>query len=206
MTPFEALYGRRCRTPLCWHESGESVVLGSEIVRETTKTVKMIRDKMKISQSRQKSYHDKRRKDLEFQEGDHVFLRVTPTTGVGRALKAKKLTPRFIGPYQITSRMEKVAYRVALPPNLSNLHDVFHVSQLRKYIPDPSHVIQMDDIQVRDNLTVETMPLRIEGRETKSLRGKEIDLVKVVWIGAVGESTTWELENRMRDSYPELFE
>ena len=206
MAPFEALYGRRCRTPLCWHESGESVVLGPEIVRETTKTVKMIRDKMKISQSRQKSYHDKRRKDLEFQEGDHVFLRVTPTTGVGRALKAKKLTPRFIGPYQITSRVGKVAYRVALPPNLSNLHDVFHVSQLRKYIPDPSHVIQMDDIQVRDNLTVETMPLRIEGREMKSLLGKEIELVKVVWIGAVGESTTWELENRMRDSYPELFE
>lgn len=146
MAPFEALYGRRCRTPLCWHESGESVVLGPEIVRETTKTVKMIRDKMKISQSRQKSYHDKRRKDLEFQEGDHVFLRVTPTTGVGRALKAKKLTPRFIGPYQITSRVGKVAYRVALPPNLSNLHDVFHVSQLRKYIPDPSHVVQMDDI------------------------------------------------------------
>ncbi|XP_050889782.1 uncharacterized protein LOC127095087 [Lathyrus oleraceus] len=206
MAPFEALYGRRCRTPLCWHESGESVVLGPEIVRETTKTVKMIRDKMKISQSRQKSYHDKRRKDLEFQEGDHVFLRVTPTTGVGRALKAKKLTPRFIGLYQITSRVGEVAYRVALPPNLSNLHDVFHVSQLRKYIPDPSHVIQMDDIQVRDNLMVETMPLRIEGRETKSPRGKEIDLVKVVWIGAVGESTTWELENRMRDSYPELFE
>ncbi|XP_050892757.1 uncharacterized protein LOC127098260 [Lathyrus oleraceus] len=161
---------------------------------------------MKISQSRKKSYHDKRRKDLEFQEGDHVFLRVTPTTGVGRALKDKKLTPRFIGPYQITSRVGKLAYRVALPPNLSNLHDVFHVSQLRKYILDPSHVIQMDDIQVRDNLTVETMPLRIEGRETKSLRGKEIDLVKVVWIGAVRESTTWELENRMHNSYPELFE
>ncbi|XP_050897027.1 uncharacterized protein LOC127103829 [Lathyrus oleraceus] len=206
MAPFEALYGWRCRNLLCWHESGESVVLGPEIVRETTKTVKMIRDRMKISQSRKKSYHDKRRKDLEFQEGDHVFLRVTPTTGVGRALKAKKLTPRFIGPYQITSRVGNVAYRVALPPNLSNLHDVFHVSQLRKYILDPSHVIQMDDIQVRDNLTVETMPLRIEGRETKSLRGKEIDLVKVVWIGVVGESTTWELENRMRDSYPELFE
>lgn len=116
------------------------------------------------------------------------------------------MTPRFIGPYQITSKVGKVAYRVALPPNLSNLYNVFHVSQLRKYIPDLSHVIQMDDIQVRDNLTVETMPLRIEGREMKSLREKEIDLVKVVWIGAVGESTTWELENRMRDSYPELFE
>ena len=102
--------------------------------------------------------------------------------------------------------MGKVAYRVALPPNLSNLHDVFHVSQLRRYVPDPSHVIEMDDIQLRDNLTVETMPLRIEDREIKSLRGKEISLVKVVWIGAAGESATWELESKMRDSYPELFE
>ena len=95
---------------------------------------------------------------------------------------------------------------MALPPNLSNLHDVFHVSQLRKYVPYPSHVIEMDDIQVRDNLTVETMPLRIEDREMKSLRGKEISLVKVVWIGEAGESATWELESQMRDSYPKLFE
>ena len=79
---------------------------------------------MKASQSRQKSYHDKRRKDLKFQEGDHVFLRVTPVTGVGRALKSKKLTPRFIGPYQISERIGTVAYRVGLPPHLSNLHDV----------------------------------------------------------------------------------
>ena len=86
---------------------------------------------MKASQSKQKSYHDKRRKDLEFQEGDHVFLRVNPVTGVGRALKSKKLTPQFIGPYQILERVGNVAYRVALPPNLSNFHDVFHVLQLR---------------------------------------------------------------------------
>ena len=127
MAPFEALYGRRCRTPLCWYESGESAVLGPEIVQQTTDKVKLIREKMKASQSRQKSYHDKRRNDLEFQEGDHVFFRVTPVTGVGRALKSKKLTPRFIGPYQISDRVGNVAYRVALPPNLSNLHYVFHV-------------------------------------------------------------------------------
>lgn len=99
---------------------------------------------MKASQSRKKSYHDKRRKDLEFQEGDHVFLRVTPVTSVGHALKSKKLTPCFIGPYQITQRIWVIAYRVALPPSLSNLHNVFHVSQLRKYVHDLSHVIQMD--------------------------------------------------------------
>jgi len=190
---------------LCWFESGESVVLGPDIVQQTTEKVKLIQEKMKASQSRQKSYHDKRRKDLEFQEGDHVFLRVTPVTGVGRALKSKKLTPRFIGPYQISERIGTVAYRVGLPPHLSNLHDVFHVSQLRKYVSDPSHVIPRDDVQVRDNLTVETLPVRIEGREVKRLRGKEISLVKVVWGGATGESLTWELESKMLESYPELF-
>ena len=155
---------------------------------------------MKASQSRQKSYHDKRRKDLEFQACDHVFLRVTPVTGVGRALKSKKLTSRFIGPYQISERVGNVAYRVALTPNLSNFHDVFHVSQLRKYISDPSHVIHMDDVQVQDSLTVETMLVRIVVREIKTLRGKDIVLVKVVWLGAIGESITWELESKMRDS------
>jgi len=171
MAPYEALYGRRCRTPLCWYESGESAVLGPEIVQETTAKIKMIQERMKASQSRQKSYHDKRRKALEFQEGDHVFLRVTPVTGVGRALKSRKLTPRFVGPYQILQRIGEVAYRIALPPSLANLHDVFHISLLRRYITDSSHVIQMDDVQVRDNLTVEVLPLKIKGREMKQLLG-----------------------------------
>ncbi|KAI5414379.1 hypothetical protein KIW84_040038 [Lathyrus oleraceus] len=177
MAPFEALYGRRCRTPLCWYESGESAVVGPEIVQQTTEKIKMIQEKMRIAQSRQKSYHDKRRKSLEFQEGDHVFLRVTPITGVGRALKSKKLTPRFIGPYQILERIGEVAYRIALPPSLANLHEVLHVSQLR----------------------------RIEDRELKQLRGKEIALVKVAWGGPAGGNVTWELESKMKESYPELF-
>src|SRR3954464_6672637 len=205
MALFEALYGRRCRTPLCWYESGESAVIGPEIVQETTEKIKMIQEKMKASQSRQKSYHDKRRRILEFQEGDHVFLRVTPTTGVGRALKSRKLAPHFIGPFQIAETVGEVAYRIALPPTLGNLHDVFHVSQLRKYIVDPSHVIQVDDVQVRDNLTVEALPMRIEDRKVKQLRGKEITLVRVAWGGPAGGNVTWELESQMKDSYPKLF-
>lgn len=106
----------------------------------------MIQENMKASQSRKKSYHDKRRNALEFREGDHIFLCVTPVTGVGHALKSKKLTPHFIGPYQITQRVGYVAYRVALPPFLSNMHDIFHVSQLQKYILDRSHIIQMYDV------------------------------------------------------------
>ena len=107
--------------------------------------------------------------------------------------------------HQISERIRAVAYRVGLPPHLSNLHDVFHVSQLRKYVSDPSHVIPRDDMQVRDNLTVETLPVRIEGRVVKKLRGNEIPLVKVVWGGATDESLTWESESKMLESYPELF-
>src|SRR4030065_1097072 len=101
MAPFEALYGRRCKTPLCWYAGGESSLIGPEIVQQTTEKVKMIQSKMRAAQSRQKSYHDRRRKDIEFQVGDHVFLRVNPVTGVGRALKSKKLTSCFIGSYEI---------------------------------------------------------------------------------------------------------
>jgi len=145
MAPFEALYGWRCRTPLCWFVSGESVVLGPNIVHQTTEKVKLIQEKMKASQSRQKSYHVKRKKVLEFQEGDHVFLRVTPVTGVGRALKSNKLTMRFIGPYQISERIGTVAYRVGFPPHLSNLHDVFHVLEQGCFT---SHLLSFDNNKV----------------------------------------------------------
>ncbi|XP_050874839.1 uncharacterized protein LOC127078422 [Lathyrus oleraceus] len=141
-------------------------MLGPEIVQQNTEKVKLIREKMKASQSKQKIYHDKRRKGLEFQEGDRVFLRVTPVTGVGRALKSRKLT-QFIGLYQISRQVGHVAYRVVLPPNLSNLQDMFHVSQLLKHVLDPSHAILMDDVQVRDNLTVEALLIRINDRELK---------------------------------------
>jgi len=204
MAPYEALYGRRCRTPLCWHQDGENLIIGPELVQQTTEKVKLIREKMKTSQSRQKSYADNRRKDLEFEAGDHVFLRVTPTTGVGRAIKSKKLTPKFIGPYQITERVGPVAYRIALPPFLSNIHDVLHVSQLRKYVPDPSHVIEPEDIELKDNLTTELPPIKIVDRSTKRLRNKDVPLVKVIWNQVTGDAT-WELEDKMRESHPELF-
>ena len=110
MAPFEALYGQRCRTQLCWYESGESALLGPEVVQETTEKVKMIQEKMRASQSRQKSYHDKRRKDIEFQVGDHVFLRVNHVTGVGRALKCRKMTPHFVGPFEIVEKVGAVEY------------------------------------------------------------------------------------------------
>ncbi|XP_050920504.1 uncharacterized protein LOC127138150 [Lathyrus oleraceus] len=126
---------------------------------------------MRASQSRQKSYHDKGRKAVKFQEDDHVFLRVTLVTSVGRALKFGKLTSSFIYLYQIMRMIGELAYQIALPPSLDNLHDVFHVSQLRRYISDLSHVIQVDDVQMRDNLIFEVSPMQIEYWEVKKLCG-----------------------------------
>jgi len=159
---------------------------------------------MRVTQSRQKSYADKRRRPLEFEARDHVFLRVTATTGIGRALKSRKLTPRFIGPYKISRRIGPAAYEIALPPHLGNLHNVFHVSQLRKYIADPTHVLEDDDVQIREDLTIGAGPVRILDSQVKQFRGKEIKTVKVLWDEATKEMT-WEMEDVMRRSYPHLF-
>ena len=188
MAPYEALYGRRCRTSLCWYQDGEAFVLGPEFLQQTTSKVKLIQDRMRAAQSRQKSYADKRREPLEFDEGDHVFLRVTPTTGIGRVLKSRKLTPRFIGPYQIIRRIGVAAYEIALPPHLSNLH-VFHVSQLRKYIASPYHVLESDELQVREDLTMPVGPMRILDTQVKQLRGKELKTMKVLWDETTQEMT-----------------
>ena len=161
MALFEALYGRKCRSPLCWFQDGESVLIGPELIQQTNEKVKMIQERLKTSLSRQKSYADQRRRPLEFSASEHVFLRVTPFTGVGRALKSKKLTPKFIGPYQILRRIGHVAYEIALPPPLANIHNIFHVSQLRKYVPDPNHILESDSIQVKENFSFEVKPIRI---------------------------------------------
>ncbi|XP_047177224.1 uncharacterized protein LOC124844347 [Vigna umbellata] len=157
-----------------------------------------------MSRSRQKSYADKRRRPLEFVVGDHVFLRLNPTTGVGRVVRPKKLSPKFVGPYQILRRIGPVAYELSLPPQLSNLHPVFHVSQLRKYIADPSHVLELEDVRLRQDRTLEMQPVRVEDSHTKYYKRKAIRLVKVVWEEKTGDST-WEVKDAMRDLYPHLF-
>ena len=180
MALYEALYGRRCRTPLCWYQDGEAVLVGPELLEQTTEKVRMVRNIMQASQSMQKAYADRRRRPLEFAAGDHVFLRVTRTTGVGRALYSRKLSHKFLGPYQITRRIGPVAYEIALPPQLANLHPVFHVSQLRKYVFDPAHVLEAEDIQIREDLTIEVPPIALEESKVEERRGKTVSLVKVI--------------------------
>ncbi|KAL0534150.1 hypothetical protein IC582_028434 [Cucumis melo] len=206
MAPFEALYGKCCRSPVCWGEVGEQRLMGPELVQSTNEAIQKIRSRMHTAQSRHKSYADVRRKDLEFEVGDKVFLKVAPMKGVLRFARRGKLSPRFVGPFEILERIGPVAYRLALPPSLSTVHDVFHVSMLRKYVPDPSHVVDYEPLEIDENLSYVEQPVEVLAREVKTLRNKQIPLVKVLWRNHRVEEATWEREDDMRSRYPELFE
>ncbi|KAL5559353.1 hypothetical protein UlMin_035564 [Ulmus minor] len=201
----QTLEDMKCRSPIHWDEVGERKLLGPEIVQKTVDIVEKIRQRMKTAQSRQKSYTDRRRKPLEFAIGDKVFLKVAPMKGVMRFGKRGKLSPRFVGPFEILERIGDLAYRVALPPAMSGIHNVFHVSMLRKYTPDPSHVLSYDTLDLRQDLTFEESPVRILDREERELRQKKIRLVKVLWKNHEVEEATWEREDEMRTKYPHIF-
>ncbi|KAL4561750.1 hypothetical protein LXL04_033924 [Taraxacum kok-saghyz] len=193
--PYEMLYGRKCRTPICWGEVGQRVMGSTEVILQAPEMIQMVRDRLVTAQSRQKSYTDKRRSDLEFQVGDRVLLKVSPWKGVIRFRKRGKLGPRYIGPYRVIARVGRVAYRLELPEELSLIHNTFHVSQLCKYIVDESAVVPLEDIQIDEQLNYVEKPIAILERKAKKLRNKE-----------VGSEWTWEPEAEMREHYPELFE
>ncbi|KAL0536184.1 hypothetical protein IC582_025123 [Cucumis melo] len=181
MGPFKALYGKCWRSPVCWDEVREQRLMGPELVQSTNEAIQKIRSRMQTAQSRKKSYADVRRKDLEFDVGDKVFLKVAPMKGVLRFERRGKLCPRFVGPFEILERIGPVAYRLALPPSLSTVHDVFHVSMLRKYVPDPSHVVDYKPLEIDENLSYIEQPVEVLAREVKMLRNREIPLVKILW-------------------------
>ena len=204
MAPYEALYGRKCRTPVCWTELNEQKVIGPDIVKDTEEKVQVIRKRLKIVRDRKKSYADLKRRDISYEVGDKVFLKVSSWRKILRFGKKGKLSPRFIGPYEVLERIGPVAYRLALPLELSKLHDVFHVSMLRRYRYDESHILPVQEIQVQKDLSYDEEPKAIMGREVKQLRNKQAPLVKVLWKHHGREEATWEPEATMRAQYPQL--
>ncbi|XP_059627120.1 uncharacterized protein LOC132269918, partial [Cornus florida] len=181
----------------------ETTALGPNIVLETTEKIKLIRQRLLTAQSRQKSYADKRRRSLSFEVGDHVFLRVSPRKGLMRFGKSGKLSPRFIGPFEILDRVGEVAYRLALPPQLDRVHNIFHVSMLRKYEPDPSHILSWVDVDIDEDISYEEGPVQILDTQQNVLRNKTIPMVKVLWRHHEVDEATWELEQEVRSKYPE---
>ncbi|GJX22549.1 putative nucleotidyltransferase, ribonuclease H [Tanacetum coccineum] len=203
--PFELLYGRKCRAPICWDEVGERLIEGPELIEITNEKVVVAKEKLKEARSRQKSYADKHRRDLEFQVGDRVFLKVSPFRGVKRFGIKGKLSPRFIGPFEILERIGEVSYRLALPPQLSHVHDVFHVSLLRGYHYHPLHVASYPFDQIQPDMSLSEEPESILDRQERVMRNKVIPFVKILWKNHPEREATWETEESMRASYPHFF-
>ncbi|GJX18976.1 hypothetical protein Tco_0221653, partial [Tanacetum coccineum] len=151
-----------------------------------------IKERLKTARSRQKSYADKRRKPLEFQVGDRVLLKVSPWKGMVRFGKKGKLTPRYVGPFEIVERVRPVAYRLKLPQELSCVHDTFHVLNLKKCLAEPDVQVPLDEIEIDENLRFVEGPIEIVDRDVKKLKRRRIPLVKFRWNSRQGAEYTWE--------------
>ncbi|KAK6143332.1 hypothetical protein DH2020_023680 [Rehmannia glutinosa] len=205
MAPYEALYGRKCRSPLHWEIDDQWTPKEIDLVQEAIEKVELIKEWIRTVQSRQKSYADKRRKNLEFEARDEVFLILSPRKGLINPNKGGKLSPRYVGPYKILQRIGKLAYRLKLPTQYAGMHDVFHVSRLKKYQPDPEHIITQDTPPLMENLSYIEKPIQIIDQQIRQLRNREIPMVKVVWRNHNrDEDATWEKEKYMRNQYPEF--
>ena len=179
MVPYEALYGRPCRSPLGWTEVDESSITSPDLIRDTLEKVSLIGQRLLTAQSRQKSYEDVRRRPLELEVGDHVFLKVMSKRGVVRFGRRGKLSPRVIGPFEILERIGTVTYQLALPRHCQ-VSTRFYVSMLRKYIPDPAHVVDWRQIEVDTDGTFEEGPVCIVDSRDQVLQRKTVRLVRVL--------------------------
>ncbi|GKA79633.1 putative reverse transcriptase domain-containing protein [Tanacetum coccineum] len=202
--PFEAIYWRKCRSPICWSEVGDSQLTGPEMIRETTEKIVQIKNRLLAARSHQKSYANVRRKPLEFNVGDMVMLKVSPWKGVIHFGKRGKLSPWYVGPFKIIDKFGHVAYKLELPDELRGIHNTFHVSNLKKCLADDNLVISLEEIQLDDKLHFIEEPMEIMDREVKQLKQSRILIVKVQWNSRRGPKFTWEREDYFKSKYPHL--
>ena len=205
MAPYEALYGRPCRTPLCWTQVGERSIYGASFVQETSEKIRVLKLNMKEAQDRQKSYADQRRKDLEFEVGDKVYLKMAMLRGPNRSILENKLSPRYMGPFRIVERVGSVAYRLELPAIMEAFHKVFHVSMLKKCLHRDDQVVAKIPSDLQPNMTLEAKPLRILERRIKQDRRKKVPMIRVLWDCNEVEEETWEPESKMKLRFQKWF-
>jgi hypothetical protein len=190
MAPFEVLYGHRCRTPLNWIEPGEKVIFGPDLVEEAEATIHRIQDNLKAVKSRQETYANKRHRPLEFEVGNHVYLRVSPMKGVKRFGVKVKLTSRYIGPFPILEKCGTVAYKLDLPPSLAGVHDIFHVSQLKKCLKAPVDIVLPEVTSLEADLPYLEHPIKVFDQMDRVTRCKTIKFFKIQWSNhSEGEAT-----------------
>jgi hypothetical protein len=177
---------------------------GPELIQEADEQVRIIRENLRVAQTRQKSYADNRRRPVEFEEGDHVYLKVSPLRGMRRFNVKGKLSPHFIGPFRVFRRVGEMAYQLELPDNLSDVHNVFHVSQLKKCLKVPEEQLPLEDLSVQDDLTYAKYPIKILDTLTHVMRNKVIKMCKVQWSHHGEDEATWEREEELRIDFPHL--
>ncbi|XP_073045969.1 uncharacterized protein [Primulina eburnea] len=157
----------------------------------------------------QKSWADLKRRSLEFEIDEKTFVKVSPMKGVVRFSKSGKLNPIYVGPFEILEKVGTLAYQLALPPDMSRIQNVFHISQLRKYVPDPSHVLKVAPLMIEGHLNeefkCEEVSNRIVNTKDQVLRHRTIPYVKIQWSNHTKREATWELEEKIRTQYPHLF-
>nr|GEV48386.1 putative reverse transcriptase domain-containing protein [Tanacetum cinerariifolium] len=200
--PFKALYGRKCRSPICWIEVEEAQILGPELIQETTEQIIQIKQRMQAARDRQKSYADLKRKLMEFQVKDKVMLKISPWKGVVGFGKRGKLNPWYVGPFKILERVGYVSYKLDLPEELSRVHNTFHVSNLKKCHADEPLAVPLNGLHVDDKLHFVEEPVEIMDRKVKRLKQSRIPLVKVRWNSKRGPEFTWEREDQFKQKYP----
>ncbi|GJZ27699.1 putative reverse transcriptase domain-containing protein [Tanacetum coccineum] len=191
---FEALYGRKCRSPVCW-VVGQVQLTDPEIVQETTEKVIQIKQRMQSARDRQKSYADLKHKPMEFQVGDRVMLKVSPWKGVVHFGKREKLNHRYVGPFKVLEKVRSITNKLELHQELSRVHNTFHVSNLKKCYSDEPLVVQLEGLHVDDKLRFVEEPVEIMDREVKRLKQSRIPIVKVRWNSRRGPEFTWERED-----------
>ncbi|GKC77847.1 putative reverse transcriptase domain-containing protein [Tanacetum coccineum] len=204
--PFEALYGRKCRSLILWAEIGDSRLIGPELVQETIDKVVLIKERLKAARDCQKSYADNRRKPLEIEVGDQVLLKVSSWKGAVRFRKKGKLASRYVGPFEILKRISLVDYHLILPQELISVHDTFHMSNLKKCLADANLHVPLEEIKVHNTLRFVEEPLEIMDREVKKLKLGRIPIVKVHWNYKCDPEFTWEREAFIRSKYPRFFD
>jgi hypothetical protein len=204
MPPFEALCGWPCYTSLSWSESGERVIFVPDLVTEAEEKVKQIQANILVVQSHHKSYTDKRRIPLEFKVGDHVYLWVSPMKGVRRFGIKGKLAPRYIGPYPIIDKYGPTSYQVELPAKLSGAHNVFHVSQLKRFLKPPTDMVIEDTITLKPDLTYKTYPIKVPDQKDQVTRNKTTRFYKIQWNEHSKDEAMWECEDFLWANYPEF--
>ncbi|KAL4579503.1 hypothetical protein LXL04_015652 [Taraxacum kok-saghyz] len=204
MPPFEALYGRKCRTPVCWLEAGEKNLMGPELVKITNEKIGVIQANMKAAQDRQRSYASLKQRPYDIKVDDLVMLKVSPWKGVMRFGKKGKLSPRYVGPFKVTKVVGTQAFKLELPQELQGIHDTFHVSYLKKYFGKEELTIPLKELKVDEKKRLIEEPEAILECKTKKLRNKEIELVLVRWKHSFGPNLTWETKDEMMERYPEF--